>query len=215
MRTVLAASLAALAVLTGCGGSAPVKTVTVSTSAAGAVTTTQAPAATTAQSTEGTFWTLIDESRSAAGKDTSKQSELLKLRLEKLSPQAIVDFSRFRHQLDQRAYTYKMWGAAYTIEDGCSDDCFRDFRGYVISLGRGPYEAAMSNPDSLASVAENPDTGNWSNADDVAPDVYSSVTSNDWPLNDTDLSGRPSGTPFGQNRADLTRAYPQLAARFR
>ena len=47
-----------------------------------------------------------------------------------------------------------MWGAAYVIEDGCSDDCFRDFRNYVISLGRASYSAALRNPDSLAAVAQ-------------------------------------------------------------
>jgi hypothetical protein len=66
------------------------------------------------------------------------------------------------------------------IEDGCSDDCFRDFRGYVISLGRGPYERALANPDSLASVAQDAEAGDWENADNVAPDAYSSVTGGDF-----------------------------------
>ena len=84
-----------------------------------------------------------------------------------------------------------MWGAASVIEDGCSDDCFRDFRAYVISLGRGPYERALRNPDSLASVAQDAEAGDWENADDVAPDAYSSVTGNDFPYDHSDLSGQP------------------------
>jgi hypothetical protein len=102
------------------------------------------------------------------------------------------------------------------IEDGCSDDCFRDFRGYVISLGRGPYERALANPDSLASVAQDAEAGDWENADNVAPDAYSSVTGGDFPLDDSDLSGRPRGTPFSDsNTTGLARRYPRLAARFR
>jgi uncharacterized protein DUF4240 len=169
-----------------------------------------------AQPDEAKFWQLIAETRSAAGTDTGTQSELLKERLTHLSPQEIIEFARIRHRLDQRAYTWSLWGAAYVIEDGCSDDCFRDFRAYVISLGRGPYQNALSNPDSLASVAQNAETGDWESADNVAPDAYSSVTGSDFPLDDSDLSGRPRGTPFNENdSAGLARHYPRLAARFR
>jgi uncharacterized protein DUF4240 len=166
--------------------------------------------------TEAAFWQLMSETRSAAGNDTGRQSELLKERLTQLSPAAIIGFARVRHRLDERAYTWSLWGAAYVIEDGCSDDCFRDFRGYLISLGEGPYVNALGNPDSLASVAQDAETGNWENADNVAPDAYSSVTGGDFPLDDSDLSGRPSGTPFNEDdAAGLARRYPRLAARFR
>jgi hypothetical protein len=169
-----------------------------------------------ARADEARFWRLIAETRSAAGNDTGRQSGLLKDRLTELSPQTIIEFARIRHRLDQRAYTWSLWGAAYVIEDGCSDDCFRDFRSYIISLGRGPYENALRDPDSLASVAENAEVGDWENADNVAPDAYSSVTGNDFPLDDSDLSGRPRGTPFNENdAAGLARRYPRLAARFR
>jgi hypothetical protein len=160
------------------------------------------------------FWSLIAETRAAAGNDTARQSELLKDRLTRLSPQAIVEFERTRHRLDQRAYTWSLWGAAAAIEDGCSDDCFRDFRSYLISLGHGPYERALRDPDSLASVAQDAESGDWENADDVAPDAYSSVTGHDFPLDDSDLSGTPAGGPLDLNRAALTRRYPRLAARF-
>ena len=96
---------------------------------------------------ESAFWQLSADTRSAAGNDTSRQSELLKERLSQLPPQQIADFGRIRHGLDQQAYSWEIWGAAYVIEDGCSDDCFRDFRAYLISLGREPYEAALNDPD--------------------------------------------------------------------
>ena len=100
------------------------------------------------------------------------------------------------------------------IEDGCSDDCFRDFRGYVISLGRNAYEQALRDPDSLASVAQDAETGNWENADNVAPDAYASVTGGDFPLDDSDLSGPPAGKPLNLDDPSLARLYPRLAARF-
>jgi hypothetical protein len=84
----------------------------------------------------------------------------------------------------------------------------------VISLGRDPYECALRDPDSLASVAQNPETGDWENADDVAPEAYSSVTGHDFGHEDSDLSGPPAGTPLNLDRATLKSRYPRLAARF-
>jgi hypothetical protein len=169
-----------------------------------------------ASMTESAFWALISETRKAAGNDTGRQSELLKDRLTQLAPPAIVAFAQIRHRLDERAYTWNLWGAAMVIEDGCSDDCFRDFRGYLISLGPDAYEQALANPDSLASVVQDAETGDWENADNVAPDAYSSVTGGDFPLDDSDLSGPPRGTPINDgDAAALARRYPNLAARFR
>jgi len=212
--------VAVLALLSGCGGGSTVKSApgpaVESAPAQSAPEATKMANAVPNQPEDASFWQLIDETRKAAGNDTGRQSELLKDRLTELSPQSIVEFARTRHRLDRRAYTWSLWGAASVIEDGCSDDCFRDFRGYVISLGRGPYERALRNPDSLASVAQGAEAGDWENADNVAPDAYSSVTGGDFPLDDSDLSGRPRGTPFDDNNtAALVRRYPQLATRFR
>jgi Protein of unknown function (DUF4240) len=165
---------------------------------------------------EGAFWKLISETRREAGNDTGRQSQLLEERLTHWSPRAIIRFAEIRHRLDRRAYTWNLWAAAYVIEDGCSADCFRDFRGYLISLGRGPYERALRNPDSLAPIVQDAENGDWENADNVAPDAYSSVTGGDFPLDDSDLSGQPRGKPFDENdMAALVRRFPRLAARFR
>jgi hypothetical protein len=161
------------------------------------------------------FWQLIAETRAAASNDTGRQSELLEARLTQLSPRAIIQFAQVRDRLDERAYTWKLWGAASVIEDGCSDDCFRDFRAYLISLGRGPYERALRDPDSLASVVQDAETGDWENADNVAPDAYSSVVGDDFPLDDSDRSGPPRGRPFDEQVTSLGRRYPRLVARFR
>jgi hypothetical protein len=164
---------------------------------------------------DSAFWNLVDETGRAAGSDTSRDSELVKERLIHESPQAIVRFAQARRRLDRQLYTWKLWGAAAVIEDVCSDDCFRDFRAYVISLGHDAFERALRNPDSLAAVVQDAESGDWENADDVAPDAYSSVTGNDFPLDDVDLSGPPAGTPINLDRPTLTRLYPRLAARFR
>ena len=152
----------------------------------------------------------------AAGTDTARQSELLEERLSKLSGEQILDFEHTRHEMDRRAYTWDLWGAAYVIEDGCSDDCFRDFRAYLISLGPGPYEAALRDPDSLADVVEDAEEGDWENADDVAPDAYEAATGRDFPEDGSDLSGDPSGEQWDdEDQDELVQRYPRLAGRFR
>lgn len=46
--------------------------------------------------------------------------------------------------------TWNLWGAAYVINGGCSDDCFEYFRGWLVLQGRETFERALANPDSLA-----------------------------------------------------------------
>ena len=165
---------------------------------------------------QAAFWQLTAETRAAAGNDTGRQSELLEQRLSRLPARQIVQFQSLRHHLDQRAYSWDIWGAAYVIEDGCSDDCFRDFRAYLISLGRGPYEAALKDPDLLAPVVQDAEAGDWENADSVAGDAYESATGEDIPAEDSDLSGSPRGEPWDDaDQEVLVRRYPRLAARFR
>jgi Protein of unknown function (DUF4240) len=165
---------------------------------------------------ETMFWRLVAETRAGAGNDTGRQPGLLEVRLRQLPAQQIAGFERIRRSLDRRLYTWDVWGAAYVIEDGCSDDCFRDFRGYVISLGRGPYETALRNPDALAPVVNDAETGDWENADDVAPDAYQGVTDEDIPGDSSDLSGNPRGAPWDDDHVEaLIQRYPRLAARFR
>jgi hypothetical protein len=196
------ARLVAVALLAGCG----------SFDNAG----TAVPASADATMDDTAFWQLMADTRADAGNATNKQSDLLEQRLRRLPAKHIAEFERIRQGLDRQAYTYELWGAAYLIEDGCSDDCFRDFRGYLISLGRDPYEAALRDPDSLASVAQDAETGNWENADDVAPDAYEGVADKDIPTGDSEPSGDPSGDPWDDDHAEqLVQRYPRLAARFR
>ena len=50
------------------------------------------------------------------------------------------------------AYTWKLWGAAYMIGGGCSDDGFIDFRYGLIAKGQTVFEAAVRDPDSLVQL---------------------------------------------------------------
>jgi hypothetical protein len=103
------------------------------------------------------FWEIIDKSRQAAGGDPYQQLETLGDLLREISPDEIVSFDYHFSAYHARAYTWDLWGAAYVIGGGCSDDGFMDFRGWLISRGEKVYEAAMANADSLAAVVEEHD----------------------------------------------------------
>jgi hypothetical protein len=206
---------------TGAGytkSAAPTASATPTAPATPTASATPAPSAspTAGRMDQAAFWRLVADTRSAAGSDTERQSELLEERLRQLPAQQIAAFARIRRALDRRAYTWDVWGAAYVIEDGCSDDCFRDFRGYLISLGPGPYNTFLRSPDALARTVQDAETGDWENADDVAPDAYESVTGQDIPGDSSDLSGEPRGTRWDDDQTEaLGQRYPRLAARFR
>jgi hypothetical protein len=219
-------AVCACTLLAGCGGTAPSTSTTAppaTAPASPAIAATPAPPASTAPAASAPgrlgadgFWRLIGQTRDDAGGDTARQTSLLASRLRRLPAPQIAEFESIRHRLDEQAYTWDLWGAAYVIEDGCSDDCFRDFRAYVISLGQGPYDKALASPDSLAPVVQDAETGDWENADDVAGDAYEAVTGEDIPAGDSDVSGSPRGTPWDDEQEDeLVQRYPALAARFR
>ncbi len=50
------------------------------------------------------------------------------------------------------AYKQKLCAAAAVMMNGCSDDSFDYFRGWLIAQGKDVYLAALRDPDSLADV---------------------------------------------------------------
>ena len=97
-----------------------------------------------------TFWNLIDRVHTASGDDMDQKCALLKAELRDLPVAEVVSFQTHFDQAIDDAYTWPLWGAAYILNGGCSDDSFMDFRATLISLGRETFEAAVENPDSLA-----------------------------------------------------------------
>jgi hypothetical protein len=93
------------------------------------------------------FWHLVDSTRG----QEDRAEKLAKL-LEGHSPEDIVRFRLVYDDLMHAANKVDLWGAAYTINGGCSDDGFYYFREGLIELGQPVFEAAVKDPDSLASV---------------------------------------------------------------
>ncbi|MEL7118115.1 MAG: DUF4240 domain-containing protein [Bacteroidota bacterium] len=100
-----------------------------------------------------TFWSLIDSSRKSSKGDFEIQQEQLVDELMKLGAEQIIAYDKLFTTYFDHAYQWKLWAAAHTILGGCSDDCFDDFRGWLIAQGKEVYDAALENPDSLVEVA--------------------------------------------------------------
>lgn len=101
--------------------------------------------------TEDEFWEHIRATRRV---DPDAHVERLTARLTKLPPEEILDFDHLWRVVAARAYRRDLWGAAYIINGGCSDDGFDYFTDWLILQGRTVYEAAIADPDTLAEVLD-------------------------------------------------------------
>jgi len=95
------------------------------------------------------FWNIIDRVHASSPRDMDAKCEALRGELKKLNDSDLKSFIGHFDDADVKAYKWKLWGAAYVIGGGCSDDAFSDFRATLISMGRKFYERALADPDSL------------------------------------------------------------------
>jgi len=162
--------------------------------------------------TEDKFWEIIGQSQSSQVESQAIQEAKLYEILSKLGVQDVVAFDKIFTQLRFRAYSHDMWGAAYIINGGCSNDGFEYFRCALIAAGREKYERALLDPESLADWIEAetefealmyvPDkvyreqTGNGGNV--AHPDLkYPALSGNEW-----------------SDDSDLEKRFPKLCAKF-
>ncbi len=99
---------------------------------------------------EDQFWALIDVAHGGSPGDLEGRAERLGAAHGELGADDIQSFQNLFDALMDRAYTWELWGAAYILGGGCSDDGFTDFRAWLTSLGRDRYERAIAAPDSMA-----------------------------------------------------------------
>src|ERR1043165_7575160 len=103
---------------------------------------------------EAQFWKIIKQAKSNADGEIEEIAEEVRSQLSELPAAEIQAFDELLRIKRNAAYTWKLWGAAYLINGGCSDDGFEYFRGWLVSQGQKVYEAALADPDSLAKVAD-------------------------------------------------------------
>ncbi|MGW5661050.1 DUF4240 domain-containing protein [Streptomyces sp. NPDC003758] len=166
------------------------------------------------------FWELVDASREAAEGDPAEQADVLVERLLQLDPESVVDFARHFESRFNRSYRWDLWGAAWVLLDGASDDAFDSFRCWLIGQGRHMFEGALHDPDSLADLLEEFDEeidGDGEELGYAADEAYEQLTGTETPdLDIPPTPAEPEGTPFDlENESVLAERYPRLWERFR
>ncbi|GGK56307.1 hypothetical protein GCM10010094_15860 [Streptomyces flaveus] len=168
---------------------------------------------------ETEFWELVDTAREAAEGDPDEQADLLVERLLGLDPDSVLDFARHFEARYNRAYTWDLWGAAWILLDGASDDAFDYFRCWLIGQGRDVYEHAVHDPDQLAELLTDFDDevdGDGEELGYAADEAYEQLTGTDAPdLGIPPAPPEPTGTPIDfENQKVLAERFPRLWERF-
>lgn len=93
------------------------------------------------------FWNIIDKAKHT--QDHDEVIEIVKRELEKLSDKEIISYQNHFDILNAQAYTWDIWNAIYTINGGCGDSSFMDFRYTLIYMGKERYTNTLLDADSL------------------------------------------------------------------
>ena len=160
---------------------------------------------------EDDFWKLIDKSRAAANNNYQTQISSLKTVLLTLDANEIEKFDNTFTSLLTASYDWKLWGASYVINGGCSDDCFDFFRQYLIGHGKDKFYQTLKDPESCASWIKSEEEDNWEGLQYSAMEAYKQKTGKDLPKS-YNPKFELKGKPFDEDT--VFKQYPKLAKKF-
>jgi hypothetical protein len=163
------------------------------------------------------FWKLIDDSRHEAGGDAKAHAATFKSALDDLEPNELISFGHWFDDYYARADSWDLWGAAYVIGGGCSDDGFMDFKGWLVSRGEKVYEAALANPESLAKAVALGERCRREGFHCAAQSMWArktGKTADAFPVSPLGSGAKEmAGQPWEEG--DLARRFPKLTRKFR
>ena len=164
--------------------------------------------------TENKFWEIIAESNKNAHGSQDVQRAALRKILLKLDAAEVIAFDRIFTEMLYKSYAWDLWGAAYIIDGGCSDDGFEYFRRGLVAAGRQKFENALRDAESLADWA-NPDEVEFEGIHHVADEVYQEKTgAKKMPNHGLKHPNEPSGEDWSANGDDLENRFPNLWEKF-
>ena len=108
------------------------------------------------------FWKIVDTAFCESKESVEGRVGCLKTVLSSSSEDDLQSFQSHYDAVIKKAYTWDLWGAAYIINGGCSDDGFRYFLDWLISGGSKLYDSALNDPESLADLPQVEDAENES-----------------------------------------------------
>lgn len=175
------------------------------------------------------YWQLVDEARTRARKgaetapDANDVADSLRAVLVERGTEAAREADAAYDELVATVHGPRLWGAAYLIGGGCSDDGFDYFLGWLVAQGREVFERAAQDPDSLADVVDEDTVAECEDMLAAAWDAYEELTGEEFPEDDEadededdDADDEPAAEPFWDfdDEAEMRTRYPRLAAMF-
>lgn len=163
----------------------------------------------------GDFWSVIADAGAAPRADSATVVDGVRERLAASKPAAISAFQDALDDAMEASYGTELWGAAYLLFGGCSDDGFEYFRGWLLTRGEQTFTAAISDPDgTLAELPDDAMAADGGESEDilyVAARAYQDRTGQPMPrtrppLRDIEFDFDPD------DRAEMARRYPRLSA---
>jgi hypothetical protein len=170
------------------------------------------------------FWRLIEKSKEF------DQAEWLTEELVQQGLEEVLDFEFLFQELMNASYQSRLWGAAFVLMGGCSDDAFDYFRGWLIGQGEEIYNKVMKDPEFLADYINEDtldDEGFPQNEEllSVGVDAYTLIKTGDIEWDDDihnellealDKKGLQSVTDieFDWEEDDVENLFPVLWGRF-
>ncbi|MEU1886915.1 DUF4240 domain-containing protein [Micromonospora rifamycinica] len=167
------------------------------------------------------FWQLIDQARSGAGGEADAVAARAVALLAERAPEDIVGYAHHQQRVLAASYRVDLWGAAYLINGGASDDGFEYFRGWLMTQGRAVFAAVVAAPDSLGelprirSAALSGEEFECADMLAVPWDAYRKATATDLPA-ERDRVPVPDLNDFWDfdDEEEARRRLPKLAALF-
>jgi len=159
--------------------------------------------------TRDDFWQIIEEHvEPGENLDVTDLEEALVAR----GAGYIRAFEQHFGALHRESYSWSLWGAAYIVNGGCSDDVFDYFRAWLIGQGRETYARVIANPDALADLVN--DEVFCEDLLVVAFHSYERATGESFPMGEArPLPELGEGWDF-DDEAESRRRYPRLSAKF-
>jgi hypothetical protein len=160
---------------------------------------------------EDLFWTLIEEVRQAE-QGTLSQADALVEKLQRFRPGQIVAFERILQRRIAEAYREDIWAVAYIIQNGCSDDGFLYFIGWLLSQGREFYRSFLQNPEETALTLSPNEDYQAEEILSVAYLAYQESTSGD--IYETVALKEHKRKGYRWQEKELPELYPRLWQKF-
>ena len=137
------------------------------------------------------FWQIIEATQAATQEE---QLEKFRRELQRLTPQELIEFDRCFVECSFAAYNWDLWLATWLCQGGrCSDDCFADFRIWLISRGRGTYEAALQDADALVDELRQTQDPDFELFGSIPNDAYRLMTGEWFPDREFQHPKEPAG----------------------